>query len=70
MKMKGIHVQGKEIGRGETNLAVATFPTDVGHICFCFMSVSVPNFQNLEFNREIDMNSMSSAELQLVQFVV
>jgi hypothetical protein len=30
-----------------------------------FMKISVPNFQKLKFNREIDMNSMSSAELQL-----
>lgn len=36
-KMKGIYVQGKEIRRGETNLAAATFPTDVGNICLCFM---------------------------------
>jgi hypothetical protein len=29
--MKGIHVKGKEIGKGETNPAKATFPTDVGY---------------------------------------
>jgi hypothetical protein len=28
-KMKEIHVQGKEIGIGESNLVTATFPTDV-----------------------------------------